>query len=184
MYFAGAAPWPLSIVFLPFVYLTSLVFVFCFFVVWCGIKLNFWTLFGGINIGGRTSRESNYPKINDVADLQNMLEHENEQEYIVIRARTVKQYLNKIQTIDDQRMFTKHGEGDNSLKYRPVYYRNNSTASCSANEGSSGTSVLGPLPVVSREETNAMLQFMKLVPKQRYFGKSLSQKSGISKKYK
>lgn len=176
MIITGAAPWPFSIIFLPFIYLTSLIFVFCCFTMWCGIRLNFWTWFGGINIGGRNSKEINYPKVNDEVDLQNMIENESGQEYILIQVRTVRQYLFKTQAIKDQCTFPVQGEGDSV---------NLLNSNCLVDERSQQMKFQHSQPETSHEDTDVMLQLKKYLPKQKYFGKSLSQKSVIfKKKYK
>lgn len=95
----GSASWPLNIIFLPFVFITLLVFAFCIMLICVGRKMNVWTLFGGISIGDRAaapveeSEKLATSKITDVKDLERILYRETEHAFVLTQVGTIRKYM-------------------------------------------------------------------------------------------
>lgn len=96
---SDAASWPFKLFFLPFIYLTSLISLLFIVMVCLGVKLNFWTLFGGVSVGGRIQNEPpNHPTVIDEISLRRTIEYDNESHYIITQVGTIRRCITAVKS--------------------------------------------------------------------------------------
>lgn len=62
-----------------------------------GVKLNFWTIIGGLSIGGKTQNEPpNHPTVTDEISLRRTIEYDNESHYIITQVGTIRRCITAV----------------------------------------------------------------------------------------
>lgn len=153
---SDAAPWPVNIIFLPFVLVVScIVFVFIV-IIQLGASLNCWTLLGGLSIGAAKQKNEDNTQAALLSEIQSLKK-----------------------TIEVNKIVYQPEAGDSKLNV--AYRRSQSIATCSIRDDvrSQGENI----PIMEQNTSDTLISAIPPFKiKKSFFGRTLSQKSLIAKK--